>query len=38
MSSIWRPFTYLGEHYVDKVVDMVSVYSFAAKIWYLNVV
>jgi hypothetical protein len=20
MSSIWRPFTYLGDHYVDKVV------------------
>jgi hypothetical protein len=25
MSSIWRTFTYLGDHYLDKVVDMVSV-------------
>jgi hypothetical protein len=24
MSSIWRPFNFLGDYYVDKVVDMVS--------------
>jgi hypothetical protein len=25
MSSIWRPFRYLGDDYLDKVLDMVSV-------------
>jgi hypothetical protein len=37
MSLIWRPLTDLSDHYVDKVVDMVSVQSFPSKIWYLNV-
>jgi hypothetical protein len=36
MSPIWRPLTDVSGHYVDKVVDMISVQSFAAKIRYLN--
>jgi hypothetical protein len=37
MSPIWRPLTDVSDHYVDTVVDMVSVQSFVSKIWYLNV-